>query len=159
KAVNEAASRSRLNDEDTKRSPLVWVMKYDIDSLCYPIHLAYLFWNTTGRTNHFNETFQKAVKAVLDLWIVEQNHADSNYHFILRNCEPQDTLSHDGYGAPVGYTGMTWSGFRLSDDDCKYGYLVPSNMFAVVVLDYLQEIAKEVLNDSFLAQNAHRLRS
>src|SRR5699024_12214088 len=46
-----------------------------------------------------------------------------------------------------------------SDDACKYGYLVPSNMFAVVVLDYLQEIAKEVLNDSVLAQNAHKLRN
>src|SRR5699024_12506329 len=34
-----------------------------------------------------------------------------------------------------------------------------SNMFAVVVLDYLQEIAKEVLNDSVLAQNAHKLRT
>lgn len=158
-AFNETADGSRFNDDETKMSPLVWERKYEIDSLCYPIQLAYLFWKTTGRTNHFNETFQKAVKAVLDLWIVEQNHADSNYHFIRRNCEPQDTLSHDGYGAPVGYTGMTWSGFRPSDDACKYGYLVPSNMFAVVVLDYLQEIAKEILNDSVLAQNAHKLRN
>src|SRR5699024_10778542 len=37
--------------------------------------------------------------------------------------------------------------------------LEPSNMFAVVVLDYLQEIAKEVQNDSVLAQNAHKLRN
>ena len=32
------------------------------------------------------------------------------------------------------------SGFRPSDDACAYGYLVPSNMFAVVVLGYIVEI-------------------
>ena len=29
--------------------------------------------------------------------------------------------------------------FRPSDDACTYGYLIPSNMFAVVVLGYLEE--------------------
>lgn len=158
-AFNETADGSRFNDDETEMTPLVWERKYEIDSLCYPIQLAYLFWKTTGRTDHFNDTFRQAVKEILDTWTVEQNHADSDYHFVRHNCEPQDTLSHDGYGAPVGYTGMTWSGFRPSDDACKYGYLVPANMFAVVALDYLQEIAKEVLNDTALAQNAHELRN
>ena len=47
-------------------------------------------------------------------------------------------------GNPVEYTGMTWSGFRPSDDACRYGYLVASNMFAVVVLGYLDEMLKAV---------------
>ena len=37
-------------------------------------------------------------------------------------------------GEPVGFTGMTWSGFRPSDDACRYGYLVPSNLFAARAL-------------------------
>ena len=44
--------------------------------------------------------------------------------------------------------GMTWSGFRPSDDACQYGYLVPSNMFAVVILGYIQEIFSDVLEDA-----------
>ena len=48
---------------------------------------------------------------------------------------------------------MTWSGFRPSDDRCLYGYLVPSNMFAVVVLDYMQEILYNFYHEEkFLAE-------
>lgn len=54
---------------------------------------------------------------------------------------------------------MIWSGFRPSDDSCTYGYLVPSNMFAVVVLEYLEEIARTVLQDSGLAQEAALLKN
>src|SRR5699024_4285656 len=78
----------------------------------------------------------------------------SSYSFVRDNCPPQDTLSHDGRGAPVDYTGMTWSGFRPSDDACVYGYLVPANMFAVVVLKQLTEIAESVLADMALAKTA-----
>lgn len=53
---------------------------------------------------------------------------------------------------------MTWSGFRPSDDACRYGYLVPSNMFAVVVLGYIEEIFTEVLSDPQLVEQAASLR-
>src|SRR5699024_10552566 len=129
---NEKLTYYRLNNDKTEMSPLIWERKYEIDSLCYPIQLAYLFWKSTGRTSHFNETFKEAVQNILKVWEIEQNHAeDSSYSFIRHNCQPQDTLSHDGKGAPVKYTGMTWCGFRPSDDACQYPYLIPANMFAV----------------------------
>ncbi len=57
---------------------------------------------------------------------------------------------------------MTWSGFRPSDDACVYGYLIPSNMFAVVVLGYLAEIVDAQGTDSgqavALRDDAPRLR-
>ena len=40
----------------------------------------------------------------------------------------------------MGYTGMTWSGFRPSDDACELHYLIPANMLAVSVLNRLQEL-------------------
>ncbi len=54
---------------------------------------------------------------------------------------------------------MTWSGFRPSDDACIYPYLIPSNMFAVVVLGYLGEIAEQFASEEFsdLAEGARRL--
>jgi hypothetical protein len=71
---------------------------------------------------------------------------------------PSDTLTHEGRGAPVGFTGMTWSGFRPSDDACTHGYLVPANMQAVVVLGHLVRVAAEVLRDDLLRFEAGALR-
>jgi uncharacterized protein len=53
---------------------------------------------------------------------------------------PSDTLTNNGRGNPVVYTGMSWSGFRPSDDACKYNYLLPSNILAVVALNHLSEL-------------------
>ena len=50
------------------------------------------------------------------------------YLFERDTWRQEDTLVGRGKGTPVGKTGMTWSGFRPSDDACQYGYLVPSNM-------------------------------
>ncbi len=55
-------------------------------------------------------------------------------------------------------TGMTWSGFRPSDDACQYGYLVPSNMFAVVVLEYIEDIFTNILSEEALVKEARRIR-
>ncbi|WP_077328604.1 glycoside hydrolase family 125 protein [Virgibacillus siamensis] len=154
-AFNEEPNGRRYSNDQTDMTPLIWERKYEIDSLCYPIQLAYLFWKSTGRTSHFNERFLHAVERVISVWTTEQHHnRDSNYHFVRTNCTPQDTLSHNGNGAPAGYTGMTWSGFRPSDDACEYGYLIPSNMFAVVVLKQLAEVALNVLENGELAESA-----
>ncbi|KKI89036.1 glycosyl hydrolase [Bacillus sp. SA1-12] len=157
-AFNEEANGKRYHDDKTDMTPLLWERKYEIDSLCYPIQLSYLFWKASGRTSHFNELFLKAVAKIIETWKTEQHHEEmSSYLFERDNCPPQDTLSHDGKGAPVGYTGMTWSGFRPSDDACTYGYLIPANMFAVVALNQLKEIAEKVLEDQHLAQIASDL--
>ena len=68
-------------------------------------------------------------------------------------------MINDGKGAPVVPTGMTWSGFRPSDDACAYGYLVPSNMFAVVVLGYIVEIFSSILNEPAIVTQAKQLQS
>lgn len=157
-AFNEEANNAGHQDDHTEMNPWIWERKYEIDSLCYPIQLSYLLYKETGRTDHFNETFKEAVSKTLALWKVEQNHENSPYNFERDTWREEDTLVNEGKGSPIGVTGMTWSGFRPSDDRCIYNYLVPSNMFAVVVLDYLKEIYTEIIKDSAIVDEITGLR-
>ena len=152
----EASGKCWTEDKTEFTNPLAWERKYEIDSLCYPIQLAYLYWKASGSKNHFTENFKAVCEKILSVWTLEQHHENSNYFFIRENCPPSDTLPCDGRGNPVSYTGMTWSGFRPSDDACKYGYLVPSNMFAVVVLGYMEEIFAD---DEVVRSKAAKLKA
>ena len=140
-------------------NPMAWERKYEVDSLCYPVNLAYHFMKASGTTEHLDETFKQACLKILDTFETEQYHAEkSPYRFTRTNCPPSDTLKCDGMGTPVAYTGMTWSGFRPSDDACELHYLIPSEMFAVVILGYMAEIAETVWNDKAMAERALKLR-
>ncbi|MBQ4591907.1 MAG: glycoside hydrolase family 125 protein [Clostridia bacterium] len=140
-------------------NPMAWERKYEVDSLCYPVNLAYHFMKASGSTEHLDDTFKQACLKILDTFETEQYHAEkSPYRFTRTNCPPSDTLKCDGMGTPVAYTGMTWSGFRPSDDACEYHYLIPSEMFAVVILGYMAEIAEKVWHDTAMKNRAFKLR-
>lgn len=159
-AFNETDNGNCWEHDETEMNGWIWERKYEVDSLCYPLQFAYLIWKNTGRTDHFDAFFREGAEKILKVFRTEQRHEeDSPYHFVRRNTYYTDTLSRDGRGALVkSGIGMTWSGFRPSDDACTYGYLVPSNMFAVVVLGYLREIADVILKDAKLKQEAQALR-
>ncbi|GMQ62868.1 glycoside hydrolase family 125 protein [Vallitalea maricola] len=159
-AFNEEPNNQCWDIDKTELNPWVWERKYEIDSLCYPLQLAYLYWKTTGKTSIFDKDFKNTIFSILELWTIEQRHLDrSPYRFQRFNCPKTDTLRNEGRGMPVNYTGMTWSGFRPSDDACTFGYLIPSNMFAVVVLEYIEELAKTIYGDDYLASKASKLRN
>lgn len=157
-AFNEEANNAGHQDDETQMNPWVWERKYEIDSLCYPIQLAYLLYQNTGRTDQFSEDFIRGIEKVLTVFETEQNHQDSPYTFQRFDDRPEDTLVNHGRETTVAPTGMTWSGFRPSDDACHYGYLVPSNMFAVVILDYLVEIFQDILKETTLIDRIIKLK-
>ena len=155
-AFNKTANGQKWDNDITKDSPWVWERKYEIDSLCFTVRLIYKYWKKSNDSSFFNNEIRKVFYKIIDLWKIEQNHFESSdYSFQRLNCSPTDTLTNKGLGDPVSYTGMTWSGF---DDACKYNYLIPSNMFATVVLGYISEIAEVVFKDNELKNISNELR-
>src|SRR5699024_541225 len=113
-------------------------------------------YNETDYKAHFTDNFWKTVELIIDTFINEQNHEQSDYFLKRFDCPPQDTLSNNGRGASVGYTGMVWSGFRPSDDACEYGYFILRNFFIVSVLKQLIPLITEG-KYSFLKENCSSL--
>ena len=147
---------SRSDSTEMKRG--VGERKWELDSLCYPIRLAYKYWRITGDTAPFDENWHTAVKLTVQTMRVQQRkHGPGPYHFQRTSKIPTETLPGNGYGAPVRPVGLIASGFRPSDDACTLPFLVPSNLFAVTVLGHLAEMAHAVLHDDALASDATAL--
>ncbi len=160
-AFNESANDWHWNTTDeTDMSPWVWERKFELDSICFSIRLAYMYWKETGNADIFDAGFKQAMLVILDLWRTEQRHFEkSPYRFTRNNGIPTDSLRNNGLGMPVNYTGMIWSGFRSSDDACDFHYNVPANMFAVVSLRQMGEIAEWVFRDMKLVEELAALEA
>jgi hypothetical protein len=148
----KADKKGYMYKDETEQNDHVWERKYEVDSLCAPLYLAYQYWKESGETDVFDQTFYRMLMNIKEVFRTEQDHERSSYHFHRFDCVETDTLPCDGKGNPVKPTGMTWSGFRPSDDRCIYGYLIPSNMMAVVALHYAEEICREVYQDAELGK-------
>jgi hypothetical protein len=128
--------------------------KWEIDSLCYPVRLAYHYWQATGDTDVFTADWHKAMQTIVQTFKEQQRKYSQGPYSFTRDCEkPTDTLVNDGLGNPIKPVGLIFSAFRPSDDATTYGFLIPSNMFAVVSLRQIAEIERKVLgNDEFASQ-------
>ena len=154
-AFNREPNGQSHEDNTGNKNPWVWERKYEMDSLCSPIQLSYLYWKYSNQINHFDDTFRRVCNIIVNQFILEQRHHENSTYFFSRDTHySQDTLRNHGKGMPVNYTGMTWSGFRPSDDACTFGYLIPANAFATVILQHIQEIAENIYNDEKLRQRA-----
>lgn len=156
-AFNDGPTGAHYDPDDVCDDPHVWEQKYEVDSLAYPVTLAHRLWRSTGRVDVLDARAHAVLRTVVDQLRAEQRHDDSPYRFSRETTIPTETLARDGRGTPVGLTGMTWSGFRPSDDACTYGYNVPANLFAAQALLAVAEIADEVLADADLARDARAL--
>ena len=132
--------------------------KWEIDSLCYPIRLAYHYWQVTGDASIFDEVWLEAIGNVLKTF-KEQQRKDGvgPYNFQRRTERALDTLNNNGNGAPVKPVGLIVSSFRPSDDVTTLQFLVPSNFFAVTSLRKASEILEKVNKNEAMASECKAL--
>lgn len=157
-AFNREPNGAAYNPEDACENPWIWERKYEVDSLAFPVQLAHQLWQRTGRTEIFSDLVHEGFRTIVAQWRVEQDHeANSEYRFVRQTDLPSETLSRDGLGPATAVTGMTWAGFRPSDDACVYSFNIPGNHFARLALLHIAQIADDVYRDTALADGARAL--
>jgi meiotically up-regulated gene 157 (Mug157) protein len=123
--------------------------KWEIDSPCYVLRLAYEYWKETGDASVFGKEWEQAVELIVATFKEQQMKNGHGSYTFLRKTERQlDTRSNDGLGNPVKPVGLIASAFRPSDDATTFQFLVPSNFFAVTSLRKAAEILTTVNKDA-----------
>lgn len=151
-AFNDGPVGSYWESDNTDMKPELHERKWEIDSLCYVIRLAYEYWKVTGDDSVFDEMWMKAVNNILTTFIQQQRKDGVGpYRFTRKTDRSTDTLNNNGLGAPVNPVGLIVSCFRPSDDATTLQFLVPSNLFAVTSLRKVAEILTVVNKDEELA--------
>jgi len=143
----------------TAMHPLLHERKYEIDSLCYPLRLAYQYWLLTGDASIFEDLWIETITKILQTFR-EQQRKDGNlgpYRFQRRAERATDTTLNGGLGNPVKPVGLIASVFRPSDDATTFLFLIPSNFMAVTSLRKAAEILTRVNQRSDLAKECTTL--
>lgn len=149
---NDPARQGEWKNDMTEMKPGVHERKWEIDSLCYPIRLAYNYWKKTGDQTPFDSKWKKSIEMILQTFITQQRKTSSGpYRYQRVTTRSTDTQPMDGYGFPIKPVGLICSAFRPSDDATIFPFLIPSNFFAVTSLKEAAEMVKAIQNDNVLA--------
>lgn len=150
---------SEWKDTDyTDMKPGVHERKWEVDSLCYPIRLAYNYWKNTGDISPFDADWKEAISLTVRTF-KEQQRKDGPgpYTFQRKTHWATDGVPISGYGYPVKPVGLICSIFRPSDDATIFPFLIPSNFFAVVSLRQAADMVNTISKDATLAKSCSEL--
>eukprot|EP01037_Dinobryon_pediforme_P003746 gene3746-3792_t len=147
-AYNAGPTGSEWDSDRTTMKPELHERKWEVDSLCYPVRLAYNYWKTSGDSSFFDEQWQQAGKMIVATFKEQQRKGGQGpYHFQRKTEVASDTAPNGGYGNPIKPVGLICSIFRPSDDATIYPFLVPSNYFAVASLHQMAEMYQVIGKD------------
>ena len=159
-AFNDGPTGAGAQTDDTgsKMKKDVFERKWEIDSHCYPIRLAYNYWKTTGDISVFGQEWLDAIQLTLKTFKEQQRKKEYGPYYFLRVTDRQlDTKCCVGRGNPTKACGLIASSFRPSDDATTFEFLVPSNFFAVQSLRQAAEILTSVNAEEKLAKQCSSL--
>jgi meiotically up-regulated gene 157 (Mug157) protein len=142
----------------TDMKPGIHERKWEIDSLCYPIRLAYKYWKVTGDVSPFDVQWKEAISLTVKTFKEQQRKkGDGPYKFERITSWATDGVPNGGYGYPVKPVGLICSMFRPSDDATIFPFLIPSNFFAVVSLKQAAEMVNKISGAGVLANECTQL--
>jgi meiotically up-regulated gene 157 (Mug157) protein len=132
----------------------------------------------------FDFTFKLALEKMMIQFKLEQDHEHSNYRYVQVDggqcskrhgtnatfcdatgveCKPgvacaptPPLLTREGLGNVTNYTGMTWVGFRPSDNECGR-FNIPVNAMVSVAMKKTADLCRHVYGDETLATLAESL--
>src|SRR5512133_182146 len=149
---------SEWKSDITQMKPGVHERKWEIDSLCYPIRLAYRYWKNSGDTSPFDSSWRQAIALTVQTFREQQRETGKGPYSFMRRTETQtDTVPGRGYGNPIRPVGLICSVFRPSDDATIFPFLIPSNFFAVVSLRQAAEMLEKIHHDADMAGQCRAL--
>jgi len=149
---------SEWKSDLTDMKPGIHERKWEIDSLCFPIRLAYGYWKTTGDVKPFTADWKQSIQLTVQTFKEQQRkNGNGPYSFQRTTAWATDGVPLGGYGYPVKPVGLVCSMFRPSDDATIFPFLIPSNFFAVVSLKQAAEILNTVYKDATLANACNDL--
>lgn len=97
-AFNKEATGSYWASDMTDMKPEVYERKWEIDSLCYPIRLAYHYWKVTGDASVFSDEWLQAVAYILQTFREQQRkEGNGSYHFQRKTERALDTVTNNGW--------------------------------------------------------------
>lgn len=70
--------------------------KWELDSLCYPIRIAYFYYILTGDTSVFDQVWKDAMKLAVKTMKEQQRKEGNGPYSFTRNCENRQTLRLTG---------------------------------------------------------------
>ena len=134
---------SQYNNDIPNPIPGVHERKWEIDSLCYTIRLANEYYRLTNDNSIFDKEWKKSIEIIFKTFKVEQRkNGESPYIFIRNGNQMIDAPVFNGTGRPLKPVGLIASMFRPSDDATLFGFLIPSNIFAMISLRQVASIYK-----------------
>lgn len=151
-AFNDGAGKSEWMSDHTEMKPELHERKWELDSLCYTVRLAYNYWKIAADTSVFDDNWLKAAQSIITTCREQQRfNGKGKYKFGRTTFWSTDTVPGNGYGNVTKPNGLIHSIFRPSDDATVYPFLIPSNLFAVVSFRQMAEIAEQVYKKAAFA--------